>query len=118
MSKPRYCRLVAYHYGEIIEAADFTRERLIYLEIKDRRAAKLQYPLTDEQLFEIVRSLAQRALANPDLNPNDLNSLIALPGGDTANIYSEIVSGGILIPVPGNGMTARFKVEPLRCYRR
>jgi hypothetical protein len=39
ISIPRYCRLVANHYEEMIAAADFTRERLIYLEIKDRQSS-------------------------------------------------------------------------------
>lgn len=114
ISIPRYCRLVASHYKEMIAAADFTRERLIYLEIKDRQSSKVQYPLTDVQLFEIIRDVAQRARVNPELKPRDLRSLIAVPGGDEANIYEEIVSSGILVPVPGDGMTERYKVEPLR----
>jgi hypothetical protein len=114
ISTPRYCRLVADHYQEMIDAADFTRERLIYLEVKNRQSSKLQYPLTDHQLFEIIRDVAQRARANPEVKPGDLMSLIVVPGGDAANIYEEIVSGGLLVPVPGNGMTERYKVAPLR----
>lgn len=114
ISRPRYCRLVANHYHEMIAAADFTRERLIYLEIRDRQASKLQYPLTDERLFEIIRDLAERARVNPELDPKDLRSLIAAPGGDEANVYEEIVSGGLLVHVTRDGMTPCYKVEPLR----
>jgi hypothetical protein len=94
----------------MIAAADFTRERLIYLEIKDRQSSKLQYPLTDEQLRDIIRDLAERARVNPKLKQRDLLPLIAVPGGDEANIYEEIVSGGLL--VPGDGMTESYRVEP------
>ena len=135
ISKPRYCRLVANHYDEIIAAADFTRERLIYLEVKDRRSAKLGYPLTDNDLFEIIRALAERARANsslhpeglrplisipehsyggPILDPKQVRSLVSVPGGDEANIYEEIITGGILVPLPGNEMIVRFRAEPLR----
>jgi len=58
ISIPRYCRLVANHYREMIATGDFTPERLIYLEVKDRQSAKLQYPLTDGQVFDIIRDLA------------------------------------------------------------
>ena len=114
ITKPRYCRLVADHYQEMIAAADFTRERLIYLEIKDRQESKLQYPLSDERLFEIIRDLAKRARANPEVNPKDLRSLIASPGGNEANIYEEIVSGGLLVSDTRNGMTPTYRVEPTR----
>ena len=87
---------------------------MIYLEIKDRQSSKLQYPLTDNQLFEIVRDLAKRARTNPELKPEDLRSLIAIPGGDEANIYEELVTGGLLVPVGGNAVIERYKVEPLR----
>jgi hypothetical protein len=112
VSIPRYCSLVAKHYKEMITTGDFTSERLIYLEVKDRQSSKLQYPLTDAQLFEIIRDLAERARVNPELKSKDLIPLIAVPGGDEANIYEEIVSGGLLVPVPR--MTESFRVEPLR----
>jgi hypothetical protein len=112
ISIPRYCRLVAEHHKEMIAAADFTRERLIYVEIRDRPASKDQYPLTDEQLRDIIRDLAERARVNPELRPRDLLPLIAAPGGDEADIYEEILSGGLL--VPGHGMTESYRVEPLR----
>ncbi len=114
ISIPRYCRLVSDHYQEMIDAADFTRERLIYLEIKDRQESKLQYPLTDERLFEIIRDLAERARVNPELNPKDLRALITVPGGDDANIYEELISGGLLVEVVRNGMIPTYRVEPLR----
>jgi probable addiction module antidote protein len=111
---PRYCRLVVNHFAEMNAAADFTRERLIYLEIRDRHASKLNYPLTDEGLFEIIRDLAERARTNAELKPKDLRCLIGVPGGDDANIYEEIVSGGLVVAVPGKGMITSYKVAPLR----
>ena len=114
ISIPRYCRLVAEHYSEMIDSADFTRERLIYMEIKDRHISKLQYSITDGRLFEIIRDLAERSRVDPELNPKDLAPLITTPGGDDANIYEEIVGGGILVETSRNGMTSTYKVDPLR----
>jgi hypothetical protein len=114
VSIPRYCGLVANHYKEMIETGDFTRERLIYIDIKDRQASKLGYPLTEQQLNGIIRDLAQRARLNPELDPKELRPLIAVPGGDEANIYEELVSGGLLVPIPAIGGTENFAVEPLR----
>lgn len=113
ISIPRCCRLVLDHYQEMVAAADFTRERLIYLEIKDR-PSKLRYPLTDQQLFEIIRDLAERARKNPELNPKDLRLLIAEPGRNEANIYEEIASGGLVIEIPRGATASSFRVEPLR----
>lgn len=114
ISIPRYCHLVVEHYKEMVQAADFTRERLIYLELKDRVAAKLGYPLTDQGLFGIVRELAERARLNPHLKPQELRSLIAESGRDVENIYEEIVSGGLLVEVSPNAMVPAYKVEPVR----
>jgi hypothetical protein len=115
ISIPRYCRLVANHWKEMIASADFTPERLIYLEVKDRQTAKLGYPLTDADVFGLMRDLAQRARINPELDRNDLMPSIGnIPGGPSANIYEEIVSSGLLIPASANGMTEGYKVAPLR----
>jgi len=114
VSIPRYCGLAASHYPEMINTGDFTRERLIYIDIRDRQSSKLGYPLTDQQLFGIIRDLAESARLNPELNPKELRPLIAVPGGDEANIYEELVSGGVLVPVTAVGGAESFKVEPLR----
>ena len=114
VSIPRYCGLVADHHEEMIETGDFTRERLIYIDVKDRQSSKLGYPLTEVQFNGIIRDLAKRARLNPELDAKELRPLIAVPGGDEANIYEELVSGGLLVPIPGIGGTERLKVEPLR----
>lgn len=114
VSIPRYCGLVARHYSEMIAAGDFTRERLIYIEGKERHSSRLGYPLTDQQFFGIIRDLAGHARHNSELNPKDLRQLISIPGGDEVNVYEELVSSGLLVPVPGIGGTERFVVEPLR----
>jgi hypothetical protein len=110
ISIPRYCQLVAEHYEKMVASADFTRERLIYLEIKDRQSSKLQYPLDDGEIHQLIRGLAERALTNPELNPKDLRALIAVPSGDEANIYEELLTGGLLVAVPGK--VDKYKVEP------
>ncbi len=114
ISAPGYCRLVADHYHEMIQSADFTRERLIYLEIKDRYASKLHYPLTDKDLFEIIGDLAKDAARNPTLSPKELRLLIGARDGNEANIYEEIVSGGLVVPVVGSEMIQRYRVDHLR----
>ena len=113
ISIPRYCRLVVEHYREMIEAADFTRDRLIYLELKDR-TSKLRYPMTDQGLSEIIRDLAERARKNPDLKPQDLRELVTVQGSDAQNIYEEIASGGLVVEVPHGARPSTYKVEPLR----
>jgi hypothetical protein len=97
----------------MVDAADFTRERLIYLEIKDRQTSKLGYPLTDDQLRDIIADLAQRARTNPVLNAKELLPLITVPGGDEADIYEEI-TGGLLIPKVDAGIKEKYQVDPLR----
>lgn len=113
ISIPRYCRLVIQHYSEMVDSSDFTRERLIYLEISDRYRSRLDYPLTDDRLFEILRNLAEYARANPILKPKDLLSLISVGGGDDRAVYEEIVSGGIVVEI-SEGLTKILKVDPLR----
>jgi hypothetical protein len=114
VSIPRYCGLVASHYSEMIAAGDFTRERLIYIEGKERHSSKLGYPLTDQQFFGIIRDLAQHASQNPEIHARDLRLLIAVPGGDEVNVYEELVSSGLLVPISRIGGTESFVVEPLR----
>ena len=113
ISVPRYCRLVASHYEELIKAGDFTADRLIYLEVLDRCSSKLSYPLTNTEVFQLIHNLAERASCNPLLNINDLMQLINLPGGDRPNVYQELVSGGLLVR-GSEGLIDSFKVEPLR----
>ncbi len=113
ISIPRYCRLVVEHYREMVAASDFTRDRLIYLGIKDR-TSKSRYPLTDQQLFDIVRELAERARKNPELNPSDLRSLITGVGTDVANIYEEIASGGLVTENPRGAGISTYRIEPVR----
>ncbi|MGA7238478.1 MAG: hypothetical protein WBY44_22535, partial [Bryobacteraceae bacterium] len=98
----------------MIAAGDFTRERLIYIEGKERHSTRLGYPLTDSQFFEIIRDLAGKTRQSSELDPKDLRQLITIPGGDEVNVYEELVSSGLLVPVPGIGGTERFVVHPLR----
>jgi hypothetical protein len=114
VSIPRYCGLVATYYREMVAAGDFTRERLIYIEGRARHSSRLGYPLTEQQFFGIIRDLAGHARQNPELDPRDLRPMISVPGGDEINIYEELLSGGVLVPVPGFGGTESFVVEPLR----
>jgi hypothetical protein len=112
-STPRYCALVASHHKEMVASGDFTRERLIYIDVVDRRS-KLGYPLTEHELLRIIRDLAEHARQNPELDPKDLRPLLAVPGGDEANIYEEIAGGGLLVPAATIGGVEAFRVEPLR----
>jgi hypothetical protein len=117
ISLPRYCALVIRHFKEMVAANDFTRERLIYLEVRDRRQSKVDYPLTDDRLFEIIRDLAEQARTTPDLNPKDLRALISTPSGTDAgiaNIYEELIGGGILVESNDGGMVRTWSVEPTR----
>lgn len=117
ISLPRYCALVIRHFEEMVAANDFTRERLIYLEVRDRRQSKVDYPLTDDRLFEIIRDLAEQARKTPDLNPKDLRALISTAGGtdaSIANIYEEMIGGGILVETDEGAMVHTWRVEPTR----
>jgi hypothetical protein len=114
VSIPRYCGLVARHHTEMVASGDFTKARLIYTDIRERQGSHLGYPLNEQQLLTIIRDLADRARANPELDWNELRQLINLPGGDEANIYEEIVGGGLLVPFTAVGGIERYKVHPLR----
>jgi hypothetical protein len=101
----------------MVAANDFTRERLIYFEIRDRRQSKVDYPPTDDRLFEIIRDLAEQARKTPDLNPKELRAVISTAGrtdASIANIYEEIIGGGILVETDKSAMVRTWRVEPTR----
>ena len=108
--RPRYCQLVCSHFREMEENADFTVERLIFLDARHRAQAKLG-ALTESQFIEIVRNLAKKYRRSPVIELADMRELWPLPDPDKT-IYQQIIDGGLL--APKHGMGTRFAIERKR----
>jgi hypothetical protein len=110
ITNPRYCDLVCEHFDEIKKTADFTRERLIFLDVLHRTRQK-RGALTEDAFVEIIKNLAKRYRQDPTIPLSDIHKL--LPVGDPeGRIYQEIIDGGLLVRQPG--LQPRFRVEHTR----
>jgi hypothetical protein len=107
MRRPRYCELVCTHFDEMQTNADFTVERLIFLDVRHRTAMK-HGELTQDQFIEIIRNLATKYRDNPVIQLNDLPELWPLADPDRT-IHQRIIDGGLLIPK--EGLNAKFTAE-------
>src|ERR1051326_4026824 len=107
MRRPRYCELVCTHFDEMQANADFTVERLIFLDARHRTAMKLG-ELTEDQFIQIIRNLATKYRDNPVIQLNDLPELWPLADPDRT-IHQRIIDGGLLIPK--GGLNVKFTPE-------
>lgn len=112
LSTPRYCELVAQHYGELKESGDFTRERLVLLDAADRQTQKRGYPLTESQLIEVIQRLARQYRETTTLDFRSISSL-SREISDSHQVRQEIIDGGLLVRVDG-GPGNRYRVEKSR----
>jgi hypothetical protein len=107
---PRYCDLVASHFDEMKREGDFTVERLIFLDAKNR-AARKRGALTQSDFIEIIRNLAIQYRRTDSLTLSCLQALLPRPDPD-GRIYQEIIDGGLLIE--RTVISTRYEVEPTR----
>ena len=108
---PRYCRLVAEHFDEMKREADATVERLLFIDMRARCAAKIGHPFTSELFVELLQKLAAKHRQLRTLTRDDIGELIAGRDRD-GRIYQEILDGGLLIRKPGP--TPLFEVDQTR----
>jgi hypothetical protein len=109
---PRYCDLVAEHFAEMENSNDFTRERLILLDIRHRQDQKRASPLSEDEFIEIIRELAQHFREKSELATDDVRSLVPDPDR-SRQIYQEIIDGGFLTQEQV-GARRYYKVERTR----
>lgn len=96
--KPRYCNLVATHFEEMLNDGDFTRERLIFLEMRERAERKFGRISADE-FVDIIRNLAKRYRESRVFARAEIATLLPTGGADR-QIYQEILDGGFVQPGP------------------
>lgn len=103
---PRYLDLVALHYEEMIKADDFTRERLLYIDIRTKKQHRLGKALDDSDFFGLLRELATQARTARALSDADIRRLTKLYGED---VYDEIINSGVI--QADGALGGRWKVE-------
>lgn len=108
--KPRYCELVCAYFSEMKAHADFTVERLIWLDAKHRAQAR-RGPMTEETFIEVIRNLAAAYRTSPTVNLSGVQQLVPFADPER-RIHQEIIDGGLLVPQPGLG--SRFQIERTR----
>lgn len=110
---PLYCGLLCAHLNEMMETGDPTVERLLYLDMRQKRSSKAGYPLTEDDFNDIVKAAASRYRKAPDrLDRNEVRRLSPIIG-HRDDIYQELVTGGLLVRDTRPG-TASFRIERTR----
>lgn len=107
---PRLCELAAHHFDEMLRDHDFTRERLLFLDMMHRQDARPGHPLTPKEFEDVVCRLAIKYRDSGVLGVPELHGLF--PADPEGKKYQEIIDGGLLRPVTGLG--TRYAVEPTR----
>lgn len=107
----RYCRLAVKHYSAMRTEGDVTRERLIYIDARERATEKANYPVSEGEFNEIIRGAARRhrEIART-LRAADIRQMIPFRERER-DVYLELTTGGVFV---GDGGPDRFRVEPAR----
>lgn len=107
----RYCRLTVKHYAAMRAQGDLTRERLFYIDARERVTEKAAYPISEEEFNEIIKSAARRhrEIART-LGAADIRQMIPFRERER-DVYSELTTGGVFVR---DGRSDRFRVEPAR----
>ena len=106
--KPRYLALVIKHYDRLKETGDFTIDRLLYEDWKDRLERKRSLKMTDRQYRTFLGQLAQRYReGRTRFSERDLDHLLPRSAADD---LSELLTGGLLSV--DHGLAQEYKVEP------
>lgn len=117
LKKPRYCDMVIRNYEQIVQSEDFTVERLLYEEFRDRQSRKLGQPIDELKFKEILASLATRYVEDAKKGTRTAfkeSDIAELASGvaDNGKVIQEIIDGGLLVP---SGITsARYAVDSRR----
>ncbi len=109
---PRYCGLVCRHYQEMVSIGDCSRARVIYLDLRDRVAAKDRYPLSEDELRDaIVEAARLHRAAERSLTKREIAKL-APSSAREEDVIEELLGSGVF--VSDGEQTGRFRVELLR----
>jgi len=117
LMKPRFCDMVIRNYEQIVRSEDFTVERLLYEEFRDRQSRKLGQPIDELRFKEILAALATKYVEDAKSGARTAfkeSDIAALASGvaDNAQVIQEIIDGGLLVP---SGLTsARYTVDSRR----
>lgn len=108
LRKPRYFSLALSHYDRLEETGDFTLDRLLYEDWKDRLGRKRCLKLSDGEFRRLLGELAQRYRAGcVRFSKPELEKLLP---GDAASDLAELLTGGLLSV--DRGLLQSYKVEP------
>lgn len=107
LRKPRYLALAIRHHSRLEETGDFTVDRLLYEDWKDRVERKSGLTLTDDQFRDLLRKLAISYREDRvEFAQRDLENL--LPRDATVDLF-EILTGGLVTVEAGLGQS--YKVQ-------
>lgn len=106
LRKPRYCDLALIMLPKLGDSNDFTVERLLYEDYKDRHERKTGVPIDHREFCELLCSLAGRFRdGHKAVGSNEIR--VAVPQSEEA--FQYILGGGLL---EDSGTKSRpFKVE-------
>lgn len=105
--KPRYLALALKRYERLLDTGDFTIDRLLYEDWKDRLARKRSLTLTDDAFRAVLGELARKHKAGQSrFSQRDLEDL--LPRDASVDLM-EILTGGLL-EIEG-GLRRQLKIE-------
>ena len=108
---PRYCDLVCEHFQEMKGSADFTRERLLFLDAKHHAETK-RGRMSEHEFVDVIRSLATRYRERSRaISLGDIQDLVPVPDPDR-QVHQEIIDGGLLVVKAGSPGT--FVIERKR----
>lgn len=107
----RYCRLAVKHQAAMRTEGDLTRERLTYIDARERATEKANYPVSEDEFNEIIRGAARRhrEIART-LRAADILKMIPFRERER-DVYFELTTGGVFV---ADGGSDRFRVEPAR----
>jgi hypothetical protein len=109
--KPRYMDLVVKYRKEIENSGDFTVDRLIYEDWRDRFSRKSASGLiTHDEFLALIRDLAEKALPESvSFSSKEIENMLP---SDQRKTLEELKTGGILIE--DDVIRGRYKVEQQR----
>lgn len=107
----RYCKLTVRHYAAMRSEGDLTRERLLYIDARERATEKANYPISEDEFNEIIKGAARRhrEIART-LGAADIRRMIPFRERER-DVYSELTTGGVFVR---DGGSDKFHVEPAR----
>lgn len=107
----RYCRLTVKHYAAMRAQGDLTRERLLYIDARERATEKAGFPISEDEFNEIIKGAAQRHRKIAQiLRAADIRQMIPFRERER-DVYSELTTGGVFVR---DGRSDSFRVEPAR----